>query len=266
MRKIFTLVLFSFIAFASNAQTVLVQTNFDLYQTSGFITTYPNTGYYDGFYISWNDTTTATRSFYTGASTSCGLSCNAYKFGRDSSTIISPSFQNADSVSFMMKGNGTYKANKFKVYGSTDSTNWTLIHSFDSIPVAKQTYTLAVDPTYTNLKFYYQRDSTGYNVGFDDVVVFSNSTIGIKNISSSAKISLFPNPSKGIVNVDLNGNKLSNASIIVSDLLGNELKKISLKNSETGHQLNISEFQDGVYFVKVKSDAGEFVQRVILKK
>lgn len=92
------------------------------------------------------------------------------------------------------------------------------------------------------------------------------SPVGVKNLTSENRMVVYPNPSKGIVNVDLNGNKLTNASIIVSDLLGNELKKISLKSSESGHQLSISEFQDGIYFVKIKSDAGEFVQRIILKK
>ncbi|MCX6291637.1 MAG: T9SS type A sorting domain-containing protein [Bacteroidetes bacterium] len=265
MKKIFTIVLFSAIAYFSNAQTVLVQTNFDIYQVSPNFVVYPNSTYFDGFYISWNDTSSSTKSYYNGVSTSCGLACNAYKFGHDSSTIITPTFHNADSVKFTMKGNGTFKPNKFKIFGSPDSINWTLIHSYDTIPTTKQTVSWWVDPSYTNLKFYYEKDSSGYNVAFDDVIVFQNGPQGIKNISSSP-VSVYPNPTKGIVNIDLNGNQFRNTSVVVSDLLGNEIKKTSMKNSDSNFQLSLSEFQDGIYFIKVKTDNNEFMQRVILKK
>src|SRR4051812_9634711 len=120
-KTLLTLLLLSGFFFAK-AQ-VLTFADFDTYD--GTTPTIPA-----GYYISWNNTS----SFYTGASNSCGVACNAYKFGVDSATIITPSFSLADSVRFMMKGNGTYHPNKFKVYGSPDSINWVLIHSYDSIP------------------------------------------------------------------------------------------------------------------------------------
>jgi hypothetical protein len=89
--------------------------------------------------------------------------------------------------------------------------------------------------------------------------------LSVVNMTVKNSMVVYPNPSKGIVNINLNGLALKNASVIVSDILGNELKKISLKNSES-QQINIAEFQDGIYFVKIKSDSGELSQRVILKK
>lgn len=88
----------------------------------------------------------------------------------------------------------------------------------------------------------------------------------VQNIVVNNSIAVYPNPAKGIVTIDMNGISSNNASIVVTDLLGNVLRKISIRNSENSYQLNLSEFQDGVYFVKVKSDAGEFMQRIILKK
>jgi hypothetical protein len=90
--------------------------------------------------------------------------------------------------------------------------------------------------------------------------------LAVKNIHIKSDIVVYPNPSHGTVNVELNGVQLKNASVIVSDILGNELKKISMKNSDTSLQLSLLEFQDGIYFVKVKSDGSEFSQRVILRK
>ena len=88
----------------------------------------------------------------------------------------------------------------------------------------------------------------------------------VQNIVVNTSIAVYPNPAKGLVTIDMKGINSSNTSIIVTDLLGNLLRKISLRNSEMSYQLNLSEFQDGVYFVKVKSDAGQFMQRIILKK
>jgi hypothetical protein len=88
----------------------------------------------------------------------------------------------------------------------------------------------------------------------------------VKNITVKNTILAYPNPSRGLVNVEVNGIVLKGALIMISDILGNELKRVPFKNSDPIQQVNISEFQDGVYFVKVKSDAGEYSQRVILRK
>ena len=80
------------------------------------------------------------------------------------------------------------------------------------------------------------------------------------------EFSVYPNPSSGIINISLGGNQIRNVSFIVSDLLGNEIRKISLKNYVTNQQVDLSEFQDGIYFIKIKSETGESVHRIILKK
>ncbi len=90
--------------------------------------------------------------------------------------------------------------------------------------------------------------------------------LGVKLIVPRSHPSVYPNPSNGLVNVDITGSQLKNSSIVVSDLLGNEIRKATFKNNSTVSQVDLSEFQDGIYFVKIKSDSGETTQRVILKK
>ena len=96
-------------------------------------------------------------------------------------------------------------------------------------------------------------------------VVTNCGPVGIKTISAKINPEVYPNPAKGIVNIDLNGS-LKNVSITLNDLLGNEMKKNPVRISENTYQLNLSEFQDGIYFVKIKSDSGNFIQRLVLKK
>ncbi|MBK6840605.1 MAG: hypothetical protein IPG90_21765 [Bacteroidetes bacterium] len=52
------------------------------------------------------------------------------------------------------------------------------------------------------MKFYYHKDSLGYNVGFDDVYVFAGSFSGISE-HAVLDASIYPNPSQGKINVEM---------------------------------------------------------------
>ena len=254
MKKLLLALLLIAGATASQGQ-VLVSTDFDTYD--GTVGNIPA-----GFYISWNTGS----SFYTGASTSCGVACNAYKFGVDSSTIITPSFSNADSVRFMMKGNGTAQPNKFMVYGSPDSTNWTLIHSFDTIPLAKAYYTFAVDPSYTNLMFYYQKDSAGLNVGFDDLYIYRGTiNIGMEEAAKGA-VSIFPNPSHGPVTVEVSNMTLHNVTVTITNILGKEMNRFYYPELTGRNAFDLGGLGEGVYMIREKSDKSDTLQRVLIRK
>ncbi len=259
MKKLFTTLCFIFILSAGSfAQlNIILQNDFTGY--NGLLPTVA-----PGWYYSGNDSAAASRTFYTSAAT-CGQTPPAYKFGRDSVTIITPYFSGADSVSFWMKGNaGTvHDTNTFFIYTSTDSIVWNLLWSMDSINVVGTNVALALGSTDHYLKFYYGKYLSGYNVGLDDITIF-NYSVGVKQIDRP-DFSVYPNPSKGLVNLNLGG-QFKNATVIVSDLLGNEIKKATLKNSILIYQLELNEFQDGIYFVKMKSDAGESLHRIMLKK
>jgi hypothetical protein len=257
MKRLLLTLLFIASLATSQAQTILVSTDFNTYDgTTGTIPA--------GFYFSWNSTSSP--SYYTGSSNSCGYSCNAYKFGVDSSTIITPSFSNADSVRFMMKGNGIYHPNKFKVYGSSDSTNWTLIHSYDSISLAKVYYTLPVGPLYTNLMFYYEKDSAGLNVGFDDLYIYQGTiSIGISEKASSG-VSIFPSPTNGPVNIDVNNMTLMNVKITVTNILGKEMKNFFYAQLSERNTIDLSNLDEGIYMIHVKADKTDLLQRVLVRK
>ena len=269
MKKIFTLISFFFIVSSSSfSQSVtLLQNDFAGYVgTTGTIA--------PGWYYSYNDSGTS-KSFYTSTG-NFGWSAPSYKFGRDSVTIISPQFIGSpDSISFWMKGNGSSTSffsiqNAFSIYESTDGTNWTLNTVIDSIPVTPSGSTdsfsvkLPLSSNTAYLKFYYQK-FVG-NVAFDNLVV----TGLIDGISSSiinekAPV-IFPNPSKGLVTIDLKVYNHKNVTVSLYNVLGKEVKKVALKSTDSYYQLDLSDFQNGVYFVKTKSETGENIQRLILDK
>jgi len=88
----------------------------------------------------------------------------------------------------------------------------------------------------------------------------------VKVIAVKNHVEIYPNPTNRLVNINLNGLSARNAVVTVMDLLGNAVKKVSLKNTDIGFQLDLNDCQDGVYFISMKSDAASCMQRIVLKK
>lgn len=258
MKKIFTL-LAVLIGLGAQAQTILVQTDFTGY--NGLPNTVPF-----GWFISNNDTSATGKTFYTGAST-CGVTCPAYKFNLTGaeSYIITPQFSNADSVHFYMKGNGTYKPNKFRVYGGADTTTWTLIQQFDSVSATSRTVSLPVGPAYNYLKFGYLKDSTGYNVGFDDVIIFQGSLSSVP-VTENFSANLYPNPTNGLLTIDLGSLHTKSLNVTVINVIGKEVKVLTLNTYSSEYTIDLGDLEAGVYMVRVRSEYGETTRRVVLRK
>lgn len=89
---------------------------------------------------------------------------------------------------------------------------------------------------------------------------------GLLNVSAPASISLYPNPSRGIVNIDLKALQSREVQVTVNNVLGNVVMESIVKNQNGNGQVDLSDLQNGIYIVKVSSQKGQFVQRVVLKK
>jgi len=257
MKKILLSLIISAAFLTTKSQSILLQEDFDSYD--GLVTSIPA-----GFTITWNDTASISKSFYNTSGV-CGIACNAYKFGWDSATIITPVFSNPGSVSFYFKGNGTQNPyNTFYVYESPNGSTWNQVASYVNFPTTSQTIILPLNSSSTQLKFYYKKDSLGLNVGFDDLVVYG--PVGMNETKGFQGISVFPTPTSGIVTVNFNENYFNAVEIKVINILGKEVKHYDLKNISTKYAVNISDQPEGVYLLRIKSGTDEMVKRVILKK
>ena len=269
MKRIFTIIilLFIFKTPSFSQSVVLMQNDF-----AGYVGTIGTIA--PGWNYSYNDSGVS-KSFYISAG-NFGTSAPSYKFGRDSTTIISPRLIGSpDSISFWMKGNGSTTSlfslqNSFYIYESTDSINWTLNMVIDSLPVTLNGSTdsmsvkFSLNSTTAFLKFFYQK-FVG-NIAFDDLMI-TGLIDGVSSLPVNDKAPvIYPNPSKGLVSIDLKTLNNKNVTISFYNVLGKEVKKSSIKSIGSFYQLDISEFQDGVSFVKVKSESGENTQRLILRK
>lgn len=89
--------------------------------------------------------------------------------------------------------------------------------------------------------------------------------LSVSYVPSVNALSIYPNPAKSWITVDFNGS-LKNATVTINNVLGKEIKRVNLNGLESKFQFDLSDYRDGVYFIKVKSDSGEHTQRVILRK
>ena len=263
MKKIFTLLaLFFTIHSGSYAQNPILCENFNNYDSLVSAVDW------HGWYISYN----TQYSYYTSTQSSGPSGPNSYKFGVDSATLISPNISGALSIAFWMKGNfgtppGPDPLSMFYVYESMDSTNWTLIDSIQpsaNIATGGHPKAYNVTPGTQWVKFYYHK-STG-NVAFDDFCALDG-PVGIFGAAkNNLAVSVYPNPSNGMVNIKTSTFQSKGLTVTVSNVLGKEVKKVVLSTPASQYQINLNDLDAGIYMVRVRSEFGESTQRVVLKK
>jgi hypothetical protein len=75
------------------------------------------------------------------------------------------------------------------------------------------------------------------------------------------QLSVFPNPSNGIFNVSLPESKAYELEVM--DLTGRTLKKQTVKGGTS--QLDMQGASQGIYLLKVKSDKGTAVRKIVVE-
>ncbi len=105
-----------------------------------------------------------------------------------------------------------------------------------------------------------QAVSTGTDNGTDLTI---DNSVGIQEQNAIQNIIVYPNPTKGAVNITLD-NQLKNANVKIINVLGETVIEQKNMNGNTIN-LNISEQPDGVYFLEI-SENGTASKVKIIKK
>jgi hypothetical protein len=95
---------------------------------------------------------------------------------------------------------------------------------------------------------------TGINI-FVPLVTL-NIITEINEINLSRDFSVFPNPASSSFKVNYTGNLLS---FEITDMLGNSVKTEVIKNSE---EIDISNLNEGIYFVRLKTAEGTLTKKI----
>ena len=102
-----------------------------------------------------------------------------------------------------------------------------------------------------------------YGVGKTSVSVvkrFNINDVSIAENEASDEISIYPNPARDFVNIS--GNDLIN-SVKVYNCLGMMVEEIEVNANEA--EINISDYNTGIYFVDVQTENGNIVKKVVIR-
>lgn len=170
----------------------------------------------------------------------------------------------SDSTVITVFANPTVTASANPATVCTDDANVTLTGSpaggtFTGTSVTGNNFDPSVGPGNYNI-FYNYTDVNGCS-GSDGFSVTVNACVGINEVSTE-EFNLFPNPSTGVINLNL---PEAGSTVEVVDVLGNVIVAKNFTNSGAT-QLDLSSQPNGVYFVRVTNGTSKEVKRLVIQK
>ncbi len=92
---------------------------------------------------------------------------------------------------------------------------------------------------------------------------FTNVVLGTEDFAGLDKISVYPNPSKGVFSISKNDLTTIN-KVSVFDTNAKLLKEIAT-NSNFNNTIDVSELSKGIYFMEISNDTDQVVKKVIIE-
>jgi hypothetical protein len=193
--------------------------------------------------------TVSTTYTLTGKTGSC---TTAYQFTLDVIPATSPALV-ANSVSVCLNSSVTVNASGYTTYTWTPAAglNQTTGSSVVANPTVTSVYVVSgYNPTTNNCK-----TSTS-------LTVTVNNCAGIDNISNNANISVYPNPSTGLINISMPVVNEA-TTLYITDMIGKEVFKSSLKDANVS--IDLSNLQKGLYMVTITNGQAKQIQKLIIQ-
>ncbi|HWY38981.1 MAG TPA: C10 family peptidase, partial [Bacteroidia bacterium] len=204
----------------------------------------------------------------------------------DLSSYASPAL--SFKLAYRQKTSST--SEKLQVYVSTDCgvtwiSKWARVGSglatvsgtagsFVPAPTDFTTYTVNINSVLTDnqvmfrWQFYADASAPGNNIYLDDINIV-NSATGIQNaVAANVNLTVYPNPSNGVVNIDLSLPEKHLVSVHVTDLLGRTVESIGAKTFNAGDNTLVigekTKYESGVYLVNIVVDGRTITKKVLI--
>ena len=153
---------------------------------------------------------------------------------------------------------GTAETNDYKIrFEMNDSASLSFINKtgLTQFRIKVNSY----DSLASNVLYFYGSDAGGTNMPILDIKYTLAVSSDLKVIEKN-DIKIFPNPTNDVLKVQGKNIKL----IEISNLSGVIAEKISY-NNETNPTINISHFAHGVYLIRVVTEKGSIVKKIVLE-
>ena len=93
----------------------------------------------------------------------------------------------------------------------------------------------------------------------------TRSSVGINEIGLNADVNIYPNPTNNIININIKSQNREQLIYTLTDVSGRIIEKgnWNIGRSTSVFSVNISEYNNGVYFLNLKTEEGEDTFRVL---
>jgi hypothetical protein len=193
----------------------------------------------------------------------------AYELWSDPATI--PNFSDTLRVQVSTDCGTTWTTPYFK-YGSTGANQLTtVIPAFATstfVPTQASQWRLETVslPIASNVIVKFRATGDYENdLYVDDINIVA--AVGVNEVSIDNYVSVFPNPTNGMINVNLNALDLGSVSMKVYNLVGEIISETSDNiSSPKKYAINLANHSNGIYFVEIKTEKGKAVKKIVLNK
>ncbi len=86
----------------------------------------------------------------------------------------------------------------------------------------------------------------------------------VNNINEFNSINVYPNPSDGIINIDMEGTDVMNANIRVLNTVGANVAEF--RNRNTNDVINVSNLNTGTYIIEIVTEENRYFKKVMINK
>lgn len=91
--------------------------------------------------------------------------------------------------------------------------------------------------------------------------------VGVKENTEAVSLEVYPNPSYGVFNLNINATSFNNADLRVIDIVGKviyEQTELNVQGSEV-ISIDLNEYPSGIYFVQIQNETQSVSKKVFLK-
>jgi hypothetical protein len=96
----------------------------------------------------------------------------------------------------------------------------------------------------------------------------TGSPVGIEKFNSGSQVSIYPNPAKNYLNIEISNETNGIANVSIMNMVGQEvfMENINLNSGLTVKQLNTAGLSNGIYFIKVTNNGSIITRKLVIDK
>jgi Cu/Zn superoxide dismutase len=165
-----------------------------------------------------------------------------------------------------MSGGVIYDLTPKSMLSGANASGWGYLKSTDASPFTMaNSMKMLGDSVYINLHTAANPNGEMRGQVLRGSVCFPGTTTGIEEKALPKSFAVYPNPSSGIVNVQIESSTSVPVQILVYDMLGKEVSAQMNKLNAGSNllNLNISNLENGIYFIRIQSDKQVITQKII---